>query len=73
MTTNKRIQDAGSHHIGRLGEVVTCTHCRTSGCDMCGGTGYRKICDHTVCHEHGCYWGTCYAERPEPRSPHENQ
>ncbi|QGH72500.1 MAG: XRE family putative transcriptional regulator [Myoviridae sp. ctThM1] len=28
-------------------------------CSLCGGVGYRAVCDRTICHEYGCQYGTC--------------
>ncbi|ALZ09038.1 hypothetical protein HV99_19605 [Pseudomonas aeruginosa] len=36
-----------------------------AGCDYCGGTGFRSVCNKTVCHEYGCSHGTCVATRQE--------
>lgn len=58
------VQDAGGTRTGQAGEVFRCTHCRT-GCDYCGGTGFRSVCNKTVCHEYGCSHGTCVATRQE--------
>ena len=74
MITNKPERDAGSDHIGRSGEIVSCTRCRTRGCDMCGGTGYRRVCHVPACYEHGCFFGSCFTEKPIGRNPsHDNQ
>ena len=56
-------KDAGSGHAGKSGDAVKCPCCRT-GCDHCGGTGYRAICHFTVCHEYGCSLGSCSAHPP---------
>lgn len=58
------VQDAGGTRTGQVGEVFRCTHCR-AGCDYCGGTGFRSVCNKTVCHEYGCSHGTCVATRQE--------
>lgn len=63
---NVGVQDAGGSRVGRVGEVFRCTHCQSSGgCDFCGGTGYRAICNSTECHEHGCSVGSCGATQAD--------
>jgi hypothetical protein len=61
---SRTVPDAGAGHLvrqphGHPGEVYRCpTHAGT-GCEVCGGTGYRAVCDATMCHEYGCQTGTC--------------
>lgn len=53
------VPDAGTgmmceQRYGHPGEVYPCPRHSGSKCSMCGGTGYRSVCDRTACHEHGC-------------------
>lgn len=67
--TNQRyrlsvVPDAGAGHLvrqphGHPGEVYRCPSHSGSDCNLCGGTGYRAVCDVTVCHEYGCQTGSC--------------
>lgn len=38
-------------------EVYRCPNHRIGDCGLCGGTGFRQICNQTACHEHGCQGG----------------
>lgn len=58
------VPDAGAGHLlrqphGHPGEVYPCPQHAGSGCALCGGTGYRAVCDSTACHEYGCQNGSC--------------
>ncbi|WP_434695393.1 ead/Ea22-like family protein [Pseudomonas sp. Z1-14] len=44
---------------GRAGEVYRCPSHSGSHCSLCGGSGYRSICNQTACHEHGCQAKGC--------------
>jgi hypothetical protein len=47
---------------GYVGEKLRCPECPGTvrpSCGVCGGTGFRYVCDRTDCHEHGCSFGTC--------------
>jgi hypothetical protein len=47
------------HKWGSEFEVYPCPDHRGSGCSMCGGGGFRAVCNDTNCHEHGCDTGGC--------------
>lgn len=70
LSHSKPVQDAGSDAMGPAGSIVSCRCQGNPGCSHCGGTGHRRICDKTACHEYGCYFGTCY--EPAPTPPQEN-
>lgn len=58
------VPDAGGAHLalqphGHPGEIYRCPEHAKSGCGLCGGSGYRSVCDLTVCHEYGCQNGAC--------------
>ena len=58
------VPDAGVGHLirqphGHPGEVYRCPAHAGTDCELCGGTGYRSVCDITACHEHGCQFGAC--------------
>ena len=58
------VPDAGTGHLrvqryGKPGEVYRCPQHARGDCSMCGGSGYRSVCNRTECHEHGCAFGTC--------------
>lgn len=58
------IPDAGTGHLltqryGKPGEIYRCPQHASGDCGMCGGTGYRSVCNRTECHEHGCTFGSC--------------
>lgn len=60
----KTFPDAGTGHLhvqryGKTGEVYRCPQHARGDCSMCGGSGYRSVCNRTECHEHGCAFGTC--------------
>lgn len=44
---------------GMPGEIYRCPRHTGPNCSMCGGSGYRSVCNRTACHEHGCSFGTC--------------
>lgn len=44
---------------GAPGEVYRCPSHSGSHCSLCGGSGYRSICNQTACHEHGCQAKGC--------------
>ena len=61
---SKEVPDAGTGHLhtqryGMSGEIYRCPQHRSGDCGMCGGTGYRSVCNLTECHEHGCSFGSC--------------
>src|SRR3546814_2961521 len=38
-------------------------------CGWCGGTGYRRRCHRSECHEHGCSgYGDCYVSPDQVRA-----
>lgn len=43
--------------FGAPGEVYRCPAHSSGDCGMCGGTGFRNVCDSTHCHEYGCQGG----------------
>ncbi|BDX19656.1 hypothetical protein MFKK_24660 [Halopseudomonas aestusnigri] len=57
---------------GYWGEVYPCPRLSRlvkkrcgPNCELCGGTGLRKVCNQTACHEYGCNGGVhCYAPPP---------
>jgi len=56
--------DAGTGHMvsqrqGNPGEVYRCPEHAGVECELCGGSGYRAVCDSTACHEYGCQSGSC--------------
>jgi len=58
------VPDAGGGHLvrqphGHPGEVYRCPAHTGTACELCGGSGYRAVCDSTACHEYGCQSGTC--------------
>jgi len=58
------VPDAGAGLLvrqphGNPGEVYRCPEHSGTACELCGGTGYRSVCNQTVCHEYGCQFGTC--------------
>jgi len=58
------VSDAGTgmlrqQRYGHPGEVYRCPAHSGSDCGMCGGTGYRSVCNLTACHEHGCAGRGC--------------
>jgi hypothetical protein len=58
------IDDAGSRLRGVPGEIKTCPrapHHHRDDCTLCGGTGKRRICNLTACHEYGCQGSACDA------------
>lgn len=69
--------DAGAAHLshephGRQGEVYACPRHVGASCELCGGSGYRAVCNLTACHEYGCQQGTCGRIESDstPPSPH---
>lgn len=64
------VPDAGTGMMIRLcygspGEVYPCPRHTGAGCGLCGGTGYRSVCNRTACHEHGCSMGSCGSTKAE--------
>lgn len=60
---NNQVPDAGAGMLnnqkhGRPGEVYRCPKHSGVDCAMCGGGGYRAVCNLTACHEHGCSFGS---------------
>lgn len=67
---SKQVPDAGTGMSGRQrygvpGEIYRCPEHTGQNCDMCGGNGFRSVCNKTTCHDHGCAFGTCVATRVE--------
>lgn len=65
----KIVPDAGtgmlnirSQKFGVPGEVYRCPSHSARDCGMCGGTGFRSVCDSTRCHEYGCTGGCSRSE-----------
>lgn len=61
---NSVVPDAGTGMLdhqrhGNPGEVYRCPRHSGRNCSMCGGSGYRMVCNRTACHEHGCSFGSC--------------
>lgn len=66
----KVVPDAGTgmmreQRYGHPGEVYPCPRHSGAGCGMCGGSGYRSVCERTDCHEHGCSFGACGSTKAE--------
>lgn len=64
------VPDAGTgmmreQRYGHPGGVYPCPRHNGLNCGMCGGSGYRSVCDKTECHEHGCSLGTCGSTQAE--------
>lgn len=65
------VPDAGDGMFGahekwrRPWEVYSCPYHREGDCGMCGGTGFRKVCNLTACWEHGCQGAACRASADE--------
>lgn len=64
------VPDAGTgmmreQRYGHPGEAYPCPRHSGSNCSMCGGTGYRSVCDRTACHEHGCDGSGCCSSTKE--------
>lgn len=64
--SNQIMPDAGTGMLrlrlqkhGVPGEVYRCPSHSGSNCCLCGGSGYRAICDQKACHEHGCQASGC--------------
>ena len=65
-----QVPDAGNpRRHGKPGEVYRCPRSGWAecgdDCGMCGGSGYRSVCNRTACHEHGCSFGTCGSTKAE--------
>lgn len=71
------VPDAGAAHLphqphGNPGEVYPCPSHSGASCALCGGSGYRAVCNLTACHEYGCQDGTCGRPASDylaPRNP----
>lgn len=71
------VTDAGTEHlpqplVGQHGEVKPCPsqHAAGEDCELCGGTGFRRVCNMGECHEYGCIGTFCYcasADAPQPK------
>ncbi len=48
---------------GIWGEVYKCPRHADPECEMCGGGGYRSVCNKTACHEYGCQGGSCSSDK----------
>lgn len=62
--SSSTVPDAGTGHMvrqrfGKPDEVYRCPDHSGPECEMCGGAGYRAVCDLTACHEHGCQGDSC--------------
>lgn len=44
---------------GPESHIYKCPKHSGADCSMCGGSGYRIICNRTACHEHGCSFHNC--------------
>jgi hypothetical protein len=53
---------------GEPGEVYRCPQHMGADCAMCGGGGFRAICNKTACHEYGCQGSGC-SRKPEDMQP----
>jgi hypothetical protein len=65
-----QVPDAGTgmmnrQRYGAPGEVYHCPRHSGPDCDMCGGSGYRSVCNRTACHENGCSLGLCGSTQAE--------
>lgn len=72
---DQQVPDAGTGMLrpsrqkwGSPWEVYPCPSHAGAGCSMCGGTGYRSVCNSTACHEHGCQGGGCSSSAEMYRS-----
>jgi len=72
---NTKVPDAGVGMLlprrqkwGVPGESYPCPSHSGANCSMCGGTGYRSVCNSTACHEHGCQDGGCSSSAERYRS-----
>lgn len=64
------VPDAGAGHLvrqphGHPGEIYSCPDHSGASCELCGGTGYRAVCNSTACHAYGCQSGTCGRSQEE--------
>ncbi len=70
-TSTALMPDAGVGMLGprekwrRPWEIYPCPDHRKGDCGMCGGSGFRKACNLTACHEHGCQGTSCDASADE--------
>ncbi len=67
---SEQIPDAGTgmmnrQRYGSPGEIYRCPRHSGPNCSMCGGSGYRSVCNRTACHEHGCSLGSCGSTKAE--------
>ena len=58
------VPDAGTGMLDRQsygapGQIYKCPRHRGDECSLCGGSGYRAVCNRTACHEHGCSFHNC--------------
>jgi len=63
-TVGHVVPDAGTGMLNRQkhgqdGEVYPCPKHSGEGCSLCGGSGYRTVCNRAACHEHGCSFNNC--------------
>lgn len=64
------VPDAGTgmlheQRYGHPGEVYPCPRHSGNDCSMCGGAGYRSVCNLTDCHEHGCEGRGCSSTKEQ--------
>lgn len=64
------VPDAGTgmlnvQQFGHPGEVYNCPRHTGKNCSMCGGSGYRNVCDKTDCHENGCNGEGCTSSKAD--------
>lgn len=50
---------------GEPAEVYRCPQHTDADCAMCGGGGFRAICNKTACHEYGCQGDGCSRKKED--------
>lgn len=69
------VDDAGTQECrqplsGYPRQALRCAPCKgkvNPYRDLCGCTGYRSVCTHEVCYEHGCSIGTGVPSGSRPK------
>lgn len=72
------VPDAGTGMMthqthGHPFEVYPCPQHTRVDCGMCGGSGFRAVCNKTACHEDGCQDGSCARSKDDYQKQETNK
>lgn len=70
MSSARQVPDAGTgllvrQSYGFPGQIYQCPKHSGKDCGLCGGSGYRTVCNRTACHEGGCSFHNCASTKQD--------